>query len=215
MGPLPLERTVPAAQFRDNVTARELVVSPEVRTQLKRVLLVPTRYGAMKILIAVFLLAGLLGLAQEAAFQWVTRTLERGSINFPLALAPVTDAGAPTNLIGWGLMLNDQAMPVSQWLMAQVVLLSLAILAGRLLWWSPVVMAAGGVANLIELGLRGAVLDWIIFPMGSTIKAISLGDLAILLGSAWCVLAVCVICIRAVPEIFRGQRGRGTGSELS
>ena len=91
-------------------------------------------------------------------------------------------------------------MPPFHWLMAQLMLFVSAILVGRLLWWSPVIMSAGGTANLIELQWRGAVLDWIIIPMGPIIKAISLGDVAIFVGAAWCAVAVVAICIRGFHE---------------
>jgi len=189
-------------------------VSLETLIQLRRGLLPPTSGGVWKMVLAILLLAALLGLAQEAAYQWVTRRFEPGSISFPLALAPVTQAGAPANLIGWGFMLNDQAMPLLQWLTSLLAILLIAITAGRVLGWSPLVMAAGGIANLLELELRGAVLDWIIIPKGATIKAISLGDVAICIGAVWCVVATVVLCIRIVLEGMHDRPGHGTNSDV-
>lgn len=189
-------------------------MSPEILTEIRRALLPPASDSIWKMGLAVFLLAGLVGLAQETAYQWVARRFEPGDISFPLALAPVTQAGAAANLIGWGFMLNDEAIPLLRWLMSLLALLFLAIAAGRVLGWSPVVMAAGGIANLLELGFRGAVLDWIIIPKGATIKAISLGDVAIYIGAVWCVVAMIVICVRAVLEVVHARQDDATKNEM-
>ena len=181
-------------------------MSMESRIHLKRALSFPTGRDACKILIVVLLLGCAITLLQVAVFEWVQLRFERGSITFPFALAPVTRAGAATNLVGWGFMLNEAVMPPFHWLMAQLMLFVSAILVGRLLWWSPVIMSAGGTANLIELQWRGAVLDWIIIPMGSIIKAISLGDVAIFVGAGWCMVAVVAICIRGFHEIATAIR---------
>ena len=190
-------------------------MSLESLTPLKRALPLPTGREASRILIAVLLLAAVCGLAQVAAFHWVTQRFEQGSISFPLALAPVTDAGAPANLIGWGYMLNPNTMTTLQWLLTLGGVLSLAILAGRLLWWAPVVMAAGGTANLIELVLRGAVLDWIIIPKGATVEAISVGDVALYIGAVWGIVAVTGNSILTMRQVVDAARSQGTKSEMS
>ncbi len=191
-------------------------MSPETLTQLKRAVPpLPTRREASRIVIAVFLLAAVFGLAQVVAFHWVAQRFELGSISYPLALAPVTDAGAPANLIGWGYMLNPNSKTLLQWLMTLGVVLCLAIMTGRLFWWAPVVMAAGGVANLFELLLRGAVLDWIIIPKGDIVGAISVGDVALYLGAAWGLVAMIVNGVRALREVVHTARGQGTQGEVS
>ena len=190
-------------------------MSLEILTPLKRVFPLPTGREASRILIAVLLLAAVFGLAQVAAFHWVTQRFELGSISFPLALAPVTHAGDPANLIGWGYMLNPNSLTMLQWLVTLGVVLSLAILAGRLLWWAPVLMAAGGTANLLELVLRGAVLDWIIIPKGATVGAISVGDVALYIGAVWGIVDVAGNSIRTAREVVHAARGHGTKSEMS
>jgi lipoprotein signal peptidase len=112
-------------------------------------------------------------------------------------------------------MLNPNTMTTLQWLLTLGGVLSLAILAGRLLWWAPVVMAAGGTANLIELVLRGAVLDWIIIPKGATVEAISVGDVALYIGAVWGIVAVAGNSIRTMREVVDAARSQGTKSEMS
>lgn len=162
--------------------------------------MLPTARDCWRVLLWVGVLAGVLGFFQLAIHALLQHRFETGEIAFPFALGPVTRAGEATNLIGWGLMLNNAPLPLIHLAMSLCLLLLIAVLTKPVLGWAPAAMAGGGFANLLELGTRGAVLDWIIIPAGSTIRAISLGDVAIFAGALWCIVNVTSFCIRRIRE---------------
>lgn len=135
-------------------------------------------------------LALMILLLQQLALLVVSWRFERGIISFPLALESVTQAGLHTNLVGWGYIVNDsQTYPTPLTVVGWVVL---SLVTYRLLLGAPVLMLAGGSANLIELKFQGFVLDWLIVPRGgNAIVGYSIGDLVLYSGMAWSVVAVC------------------------
>ncbi len=155
-------------------------------------------------------LTGLTVLLQQLALLVVEQRFAHGQIRFPFALAPVTQAGDLSNLIGWGYITNRSNTAPGLWDLAIWVALSLG--AYRLLQGGAIIGLAGGLANLYELVTQGAVLDWIIVPRGGdAINGISLGDLLIFIGWAWMLLTfvgLLVKLVRIYRDFLREQRAQ-------
>ena len=169
---------------------------------------IPSLRETWRIVIGIALVAGVVMIFQELIFIILRQRFSVGEVEFPFALSTVTQAGDFTNLLGWGIMLNDTPMLPSRFVQSLLILVLIAISLWRMLSWAPVIMSAGGVANLLELMISGSVLDWIIIPMGSVIKAVSLGDGLILGGAVWCLFSVSVSFLRAIREALSYLRQR-------
>jgi len=125
------------------------------------------------------------------------------SISFPLALNGIERAGDWDNLVGWGYLVNDSytITSVPQWIYEMVFVAVVGVTMCRVLGWGLLLSFAGAVANFLELGSRGAVLDWIILPNGGDgVRGLSLGDIAIYAGVGWTALMAIRLCAQGFRE---------------
>lgn len=167
---------------------------------LKRELRLPTLRQAAFILISIFAIGAALALLQWSARPVIQGRFALDSVSFPWALATLERAGSFWNLVGWGYFLNEfQVDSLPWWLARKLVDFAMVIAFARVLWWGPLVMQAGAVANILEGGITGQVLDWIIFPDGAQgVRALSLGDICIYGGFVPCVIALTLMWIRLI-----------------
>lgn len=93
-------------------------------------------------------------------------------------------AGDLINIFGWGNYLNkDSANSLAKLIFAVVFYMAFRM-APSVFYFSPTLLFAGAFCNKIEMFLLDRVLDFIIFPAGGhRILALSLGDVAIFLGT--------------------------------
>jgi hypothetical protein len=168
----------------------------------------PTSLQAVLILISIFGIGLVVALLQGFLRSVIENRFALDSASFPLALGSFERAGSYWNLIGWGYFLNNHCIESpALWMADKIVVLALTILFARYLWWGPVVMQAGVVANLLEWHFLGNVLDWIIFPNGALgVRALSLGDILIYGGIVPCVI-VLVLRVAAIPRSLRQAFG--------
>jgi lipoprotein signal peptidase len=84
----------------------------------------------------------------------------------------------------------------------------------RVLGYGLLLAYAGAIANMLEWGSRGGVLDWLILPNGDDgVRGLSLGDTAIYVGVAWTAVMLVrhvTVCLREdVPALLRQRRRSG------
>ncbi|MEN9419157.1 MAG: hypothetical protein RI988_2777 [Pseudomonadota bacterium] len=172
--------------------------------QLKSEMKFPTLLQAALILIAIFGIGLVVALLQGILRPVIDNRFALDSASFPFVLGSFERAGSYWNLIGWGYFLNGHCIESpSLWTAEKIAVLALTILFARYLWWGPVAMQAGVVANLLEWHFLGNVLDWIIFPDGALgVRALSLGDILIYGGIVPCVI-VLTVRVAAIPRSIR------------
>lgn len=172
--------------------------------QIKSELKFPTLLQSILILISIFGIGLMVALLQGILRPVIDNRFAIDTASFPFALGSFERAGSYWNLIGWGYFLNNHGIESPPlWMADKIVALALTILFARYLWWGPVVMQAGVVANLLEWHFLGNVLDWIIFPDGALgVRALSLGDILIYGGIVPCVI-VLTVRVAAIPRYVR------------
>lgn len=175
-------------------------VITELKHELKRELKLPTARQAIWIFVSILAIGTLIAILQGVVRPLVSSRFALDSASFPWVVGSFERAGSYWNLVGWGYFLNDHRIDsLTWWLVEMMGLFAFLIAFARLLWWGPVAMLAGVVANLLEWRITGHVLDWIVFPNGAEgVRALSLGDIGIYGGSAVCSVAVSLMWIRAV-----------------
>lgn len=143
-----------------------------------------------------------IALAQGVMWWVIEWRFSRDSIAFPLAINSVERAGDWDNLVGWGYLVHDtyRIASVPGWIYEMVFIAVVGVTMCRVLGWGLLLSFAGAVANFIELGSRGGVLDWIILPNGGDgVRGLSLGDIAIYTGVSW----MAMMMVRLVAQGFR------------
>lgn len=150
----------------------------------------------------------------QGVMRWVIEwRFNLDSIAFPLALNAIERAGDWDNLVGWGYFINDTytITSVPQWTFEMVFSAVAGVTMCRILSYGLLLAYAGVVANMLEWGSRGGVLDWIILPNGGDgVRGLSLGDTAIYAGVAWTAVMLVrhvAICLREdFPALLRQHR---------
>lgn len=170
---------------------------------LKRELRLPTALQAMLILVSIGAISAAITSLQVLARPLIENRFALDSVSFPFALGSVERAGSFSNLVGWGYFVNDYRIDsIPWWIVDNFIVLTLTIVFARMLWWGPVAMKAGALANVLEWHFLGNVLDWIIFPNGYMgVRALSLGDIFIYGGIVPCVI-VLTMRIAAIPWLI-------------
>lgn len=191
---------MPGSEFAERSSAGQRGALEHCRLPTRRQLLVACLWIAALTALALLL--------QRLVFLAIQQMFPLGGISFPLAVAPVTKAGDASNLIGWGYFLNESRHQLNPWAIAIWVVVSLA--AYRLFSVASILGLAGGTANLIELGVNGSVLDWIIVPAGGdAINGYSVGDVFIFCGWGWMLgifIWIVLQLVRALAAMTLGAR---------
>lgn len=153
----------------------------------------------------------------QGVMRWVVEwRFSPDSISFPFALNAVERAGDWGNLVGWGYLVNETytITSVPQWTFEMVFSAVAGVTMCRVLGYGLLLAYAGAIANMLEWGSRGGVLDWLILPNGDDgVRGLSLGDTAIYVGVAWTAVMLVrhvTVCLSEdVPALLRQRRRSG------
>lgn len=188
-------------------------MSQSIAPQIRQALRIPTWAEGARYFLLSCGLGCTIALAQGVMWWVIEWRFSRDSIAFPLALNAVERAGDWDNLVGWGYIVNDTytITAIPQWTFEMVFSAVAAVTMCRVLGYGLLLAFAGVVANMLEFGARGAVLDWIILPNGGDgVRGLSLGDPLIYVGVAWTAVMLVrhvAICLREdFPALLRRHR---------